>query len=171
MGRGMTMFLVAGALAWCCQTVSGEDDPFGPPPPLPPEKVVPEIPKPPVVKPVPVVKASHRPVVDAAPTAAQQRVHERAAEAARQRKARIQQQKRTVPTPIAATFPTTGPLSHPALFTGDRGIPIAFRPIALAGLDPVPAPRAVRPTLRKTPRPPITKPPEVPAETCPQETK
>lgn len=162
MGRGMTMILVAGALAWCCQTVSGEDDPFGPPPPLPPENVAaPEVLP---AKPVPVVKASHRPVIDPTPTAAQQRVHERAAEAARQRKARIQQQKLAVPTPIAATFPTTGPLSHPALFTGDRGIPIAFRPIALAGLDPLPTPRPVRPVSRKVPKPPVKKPVEAPAD-------
>lgn len=165
MGRGMTMFLVAGALAWCSQTVSGEDDPFGPPPPLPPEKVVPAAPEVMPAKTVPVVRASHRPVIDPTPTAAQQRVHERAAEAARQRKARIQQLKRAVPAPIAATFPATGPLSHPALFTGDRGIPIAFRPIALAGLDPLPTPRPVRPVSRKTPKPPVKKPVENPADT------
>lgn len=159
MVRWLSNFLVGVTLALTCHAAIAEEDPFGPPPPLPPEDVgpvLPAVPKPttPAAAFPPV--AAPRPKVAPPPfTEAQKRVQERAAEAALQRKARIQQRKHTPPTFVPITFPTTGPLSDPALLRYDPGIAIAFRPIALAGLDPLSNLRSVRSPVRKRPVAPV----------------
>lgn len=94
-----------------------------------------------------------RPVPTPESTAAQQRVHERAAEQARQRKALIEQRKQAPPAAIPAFFPTQGPLG---LYPIDRGIRVGFRPVTLSGLEPSPSLRPIRPATPKAE--PVRKP-------------
>ncbi|HET6423995.1 MAG TPA: hypothetical protein VFG20_09950 [Planctomycetaceae bacterium] len=155
MTRYLASLLVGGTLTIACQFVAADEDPFGPPPPLPPETA--RVVSPPVTPPAEVVPPKPRPAtVPPAPTAAQKRVHERAAEAAQQRKARIQQRRHASPIYPPGYFVGSGPLAHPAVFAKDPGIAIAFRPITLSGLDPLPTPRPSRvSSSRKPPRAPV----------------
>jgi hypothetical protein len=160
MARWLSNFLVGLALALTGSAVIAEEDPFGPPPPLPPENAGPVLPViPTMMTPtatVPPVTLPRRVTVPQPPTAAQKRVQERAAEAALQRKTRMQQRKHAPMTFTSVTFPMTGPLSHPSLYQYDRGIAIAFRPIVLSGLDPLPNLRPMRSQTQKRPVAPIT---------------
>ncbi len=156
MCRWATIVLIALALVTGHRPVAAEDDPFGPPPPYPPEVAEPAEPAVPMLTLLPAAPVEpsvlplRQPRVPKEKTPAELRVMERAAQAARERKALIQQRKQNPPAAVPLTFPSTGPLAHPSLFRIDRGIAIAFRPIALAGIDPLPNLRPVRLPPQKT---------------------
>lgn len=105
----------------------------------------------PIVMPI----VPRRPVSPAEPTLAQQRVQERAAEEARQRKARIEQRRHGAVPATQTFFPSSGPLANPSLFQIDPGIRIAYRPIQQSGLQPLPnvRPQLGAPHRKPTPTP------------------
>ncbi len=146
MGRWLAAFVCGILLTAGNSLVAQEDDPFAEdvPPPvsaiqLAPVLVPAPVPAPPQSEP-PVIPlpAIRRPLPNVEPTAAQQRVIERAAQEARQRKIRIEQRKHAGPPPVPTFFPSEGRLAGPSLFHIDPGIRIAFRPIALSGFEPLP---------------------------------
>lgn len=178
MCRWWTAFLLGIVLATGPRLVAEEDDPFAEEPtpvsaqqviplvipaPEPPEPVAvePEIltiaPPPPEEspEPVPVLISPQRSRPSAEPSLAQQRVHARAAQEARERKARIEQRRYGVAPGTSAFFPGSGPLANPSLFHTDPGIRVAFRPITLSGLEPLPS---VRPRPNGVPKKPLSRP-------------
>lgn len=140
--------------------LAAEDDPFAeptpslttpvlaPPPPLPAETE-------PIFEPPILLTPAPRPVLSTplrprpAPpevTAAQQRVHDRAAQEALERKARIVQRRFGSRPAVQQFLPSEGWLVSRSLYPVDPGIRHAFRPIELSGLDPVPT---VKPSVRR----------------------
>lgn len=162
MGRWLAAFVCGILLTTGNSLVAQEDDPFAEdvPPPvsaiqLAPVLIPAPVPAPPQSEP-PVIPlpAIRRPLPNVEPTAAQQRVIERAAQEARQRKIRIEQRKYAGTPPASPFFPSEGRLAGPSLFHIDPGIRVAFRPILLSGLEPLPTPRPSRPRSKPMPSTP-----------------
>ncbi|MDP1799128.1 MAG: hypothetical protein Q8K78_16665 [Planctomycetaceae bacterium] len=171
MCRWWTAFLLGIVLVTGPRLVAAEDDPFAEevppvavepvplviPAPEPPEPETITVAPPPLDAPEPVQepRLPQRSPPSTEPSLAQQRVHARAAQEARNRKTRIEQRRHGVVPGTSAFFPSSGPFVNPSLFYTDPGIRVAFRPITMSGLEPLPG---VRPRSNVVPKKPLPRP-------------
>ena len=167
MRRWLTAFVCGFLLTAGHGLCAEEEDPFAetiPPVAIQPQTTI--TPRPPLPsEPVLMTPVPHRITPAVEPTLAQQRVHERAAQEALARKARIEQRRHGSQPATHAFFPSESWRVDQSLYPIDPGIRVAFRPLELSGLAPIPSvkspvrsqpkrvtPRATPPQSKHAPR-------------------